>query len=43
MFKYADEASAVSNAHPQLKKYATAIIESNENDGVAKWLIENYK
>ena len=43
MFKYADEAYAVSNAHPELKKYATAIIESNENDGVARWLIANYK
>ena len=43
MFKYADEAYAVSNAHPELKKYATDIIESNENDGVARWLIENYK
>jgi len=43
MFKYADEAYAVSNAHPELKKYATAIIDSNENDGVAKWLLENYK
>lgn len=43
MFKYADEAYAVSNAHPELKQHATAIIDSNENDGVARWLIENYK
>jgi hydroxymethylpyrimidine pyrophosphatase-like HAD family hydrolase len=43
MFKYADEAYAVSNAHPELKQHATDIIESNENDGVARWLMENYK
>ena len=27
----------------QLKKHATAIIDSNENDGVANWLIKNFK
>lgn len=43
MFKEADEAYAVSNAHPELKKYATGIIDSNENDGVAKWLLKNFK
>ena len=43
MFQYADEAYAVANAHPELKKYATAIIDSNENDGVARWLLKNYK
>ncbi len=42
MFKEADEAYAVSNAHPELKKYATGIIDTNENDGVAKWLLKNY-
>ena len=42
MFKEADEAYAVSNAHPELKKYATAIIDTNDNDGVAKWLLKNY-
>ncbi len=42
MFKEADEAYAVSNAHPELKKYATDIIDANENDGVAKWLLKNY-
>ena len=43
MFKDADEAYAVSNAHPELKKYATGIIEANEDDGVAKWLLENFE
>ncbi len=41
MFKIADECYAVANAHPDLKAIATAIIPSNEEDGVAKWLIEN--
>ena len=43
MFKDADEAYAVSNACDELKAYATAVIDSNENDGVAKWLLDNYK
>ena len=41
MFELADEAYAVQNAHPNLKKYATAIIASNDDDGVAKWLADN--
>ncbi len=43
MFKDADEAYAVSNACDELKECATAIIDSNENDGVAKWLLDNFK
>lgn len=31
-------AIAVQNAHEDLKKYATAIITSNDDDGVARWL-----
>ena len=38
MFELADEAYAVSNAVDELKSIATDIIESNDNDGVAKWL-----
>lgn len=38
MFKVADESCAVANAHEDLKKYATGIILSNDEDGVAKWL-----
>lgn len=43
MFQLADEGYAVQNAHDELKKYATAIILSNDEDGVAKWLEQNYK
>lgn len=43
MFELADESYAVQNAHEDLKKYATAIIESNDNDGVAKWLENKLK
>lgn len=38
MFELADKAYAVQNAHPDLKKHATAIILSNDDDGVARWL-----
>lgn len=38
MFELADESYAVQNAHEDLKKYATAIIPSNDEDGVARWL-----
>lgn len=42
MFELADESYAVQNAHEELKKYATAIISSNDEDGVAHWLEKNY-
>jgi len=42
MFQIADESYAVTNAHEDLKKYATDVILSNDEDGVAKWLFENY-
>ena len=38
MFKVSDECYAVANAADELKAAATGIIESNEADGVAKWL-----
>lgn len=41
MFEVADECYAVKNAHEELKRKATAIIESNDEDGVAKWLMQN--
>ena len=41
MFKIADECYAMANAIDDLKQIATAVIDSNENDGVAKWLVEN--
>lgn len=41
MFEDADEGYAMANAIDALKEIATAVIDSNENDGVAKWLAEN--
>ena len=38
----ADESYAVANAHEELKKYATDVILSNDDDGVARWLELNY-
>ena len=38
MFEISDECYAVANAAPELKEKATGIIDTNENDGVAKWL-----
>ena len=40
MFELADEAYAVENAVEELKEIATAVIGSNNEDGVAKWLKE---
>jgi hydroxymethylpyrimidine pyrophosphatase-like HAD family hydrolase len=42
MFQISDECYAVENAVPALKKIATGIIAGNEQDGVAKWLNQNY-
>lgn len=41
MFQAADESYAMANAIDSLKATATAVIDSNENDGVAKWLAKN--
>ena len=41
MFRIADEAFAVSNAVDELKALATGIIGSNEEDAVAKFLIDH--
>ena len=38
MFKISNECYAVENAIAELKSVATGVIESNQNDGVAKWL-----
>lgn len=38
MFEMADEAYAVSNAMEELKQIATAVIGSNNEDAVARWL-----
>lgn len=41
MFQLANESYAVQNAHEELKQLATAIIGSNDEDGVARWLEKN--
>lgn len=41
MFSIADEAYAVCNADPVLIKAATQVIESADDNGVARWLSEN--
>ncbi len=43
MFEMADEAYAVENAVAGLKAIATAVIGSNDSDGVARWLEEHYR
>ena len=42
MFRIADECYAVENAVDELKNIATKIIDSNVNNGVAKWLSMRY-
>ncbi len=41
MFKYAANSIAVRNAAEELKTYATKIIESNEEDSVVKYILED--
>ena len=41
MFTIADERYAVANAVQELRDISTAVIDSNDNDGVAKWLEDN--
>ena len=41
LFSVADEKYAVSNAVTKLKEVATEVIDSNDNDGVARWLSKN--
>lgn len=42
MFGIADECYAVQNAADELKNRATAVISGNNEDGVAKWLENNF-
>lgn len=42
MFEIADESYAVENAVDELKAIATGVIDSNEKDGVAKWLYQKF-
>ncbi|MBQ9759854.1 MAG: HAD family hydrolase [Clostridia bacterium] len=41
MFEIADECYAVGNAVEELKAIATDVIGTNDEDGVAKWLLQN--
>lgn len=41
MFEISDECYAVENAVDELKAVATAVIGSNEEDSVAKWMLEH--
>ncbi len=43
LFRIADKSCAVANANDALKKHADEIILSNDEDGVAKWLLQNCK
>lgn len=43
LFEVADECYAVGNAEEELKKIATGVIGTCDEDGVAKWLLENFK
>ena len=43
MFEESDIKIAVGNAVPELKELADFVALPNENDGVAKWLAENYR
>lgn len=43
MFRLSDECYAVENADPQIKSLATAVIGSNDSDGVAKWLLSHVR
>lgn len=43
MFEISDECYAVANAVPELKARATGVIGSNDEDGVAKWLLQYSK
>ena len=42
MFQISDECYAMENAVDELKKLATGIIGSNEEDGVARWLEQHF-
>ncbi len=42
LFEIADECYAVANAAEELKVRATAVISSNEEDGVARWLLQHF-
>lgn len=42
MFKIADECYTTENAVDELKEIATGVIGKNDDDAVAKWILENH-
>lgn len=42
MFRESDMRIAVGNAHPEVKAAADYVIGSNDEDGVAEWLMSNF-
>ena len=42
MFKIATQAVAVENAHPEVKRHATHVIGSNEQDSVVKYIRDHH-
>jgi hypothetical protein len=42
LFACADETYAVANAVDEVKRCATAVIQSNEEDGVAAFLLQKF-
>ncbi|MCY4376932.1 MAG: HAD family hydrolase [Spirochaetaceae bacterium] len=43
LFRVADEACAVAGAPPELARHATAVIGSNDDDAVARWLEHRWR
>ena len=43
MFKLVSRAVAVQNASEELKRYASDITDTNENDGVVKFILNDLK
>lgn len=41
LFEAADESYAVGNAHPALKERATGVLDTNDTDAVARFLLSN--
>ena len=42
MFRIAARAVAVANAHPDVKRHATHVIGSNEEDSVVKYIRDHW-
>ena len=43
LFEIADACYAMANGQQSLKDIATAVIGSNRDDGVARWLMAHWK